>query len=78
MWTCPSWLACAQGVTVMLPRAHSSHTKPPPPRAIRARFLAPSTPPTTLRGALDTAATAAYAPAAGIAANDTADATRHR
>jgi len=44
----------------------------------RARFLAPSTPPTTLRGALDTAAAAANAPAAGIAANDTADAMRHR
>ena len=25
MWTCPLWLECAQGVTVMLPRAHSSH-----------------------------------------------------
>ena len=62
----------------MLPRAHSSHTKLPPPRAIRARFLALSTPPTTLRGALDTAAAAANAPAAGIAANDTADAMHHR
>jgi len=38
------------------------------------QFLAPSTPPTTLRGALDTAAAAANAPAEGIAANDTADA----
>jgi len=34
--------------------------------------------PTTLRSALDTAAAAANAPAAGIAANDTADAMRHR
>jgi hypothetical protein len=25
LWTCPSWLECAQGVTVMLPRVHSSH-----------------------------------------------------
>ena len=66
------------GVMAMLPRAHSSHTKLPLPRAIRARFLALSTPPTTLRGALDTAAAAANAPSTGIAANDTADAMRHR
>jgi hypothetical protein len=31
-----------------------------------------------LRGALDTAAAAANAPSTGIAANDTADAMRHR
>ena len=82
VWTCPSLLVCAQGVMAMLPRAHSSHTMPPPPRAIRAWFLAPSMSPTTLRGALDTAAAAADAPAAGIAAgiaaNDTANAMRHR
>ncbi len=41
----------------------------------RERFRATLT---TLRGALDTATNAANAPAADIAANDTANAMRHR